>query len=150
MTHENHEWSARIKAVEREYAVMRLAVDHLRVVALPRPDILRGAFKIGEIDDASSLLEGTYIIRLYAEFEAGLRSFWEASRDTEPRMSQLLDLVASGQGIPDDELVNAHKARTYRNDLVHHRHREANPILLATFRRYLCMYFRHLPPSWGN
>ena len=88
---------------------MRLAVDHLRVVALPRPDILRGAFKIGEIDDASSLLEGTYIIRLYAEFEAGLRSFWEASRDSEPRMSQLLDLVASGPGIPDDELVNAHR-----------------------------------------
>ena len=84
MPHENHEWSARIKAVEREYTVMRLAIDHLRVIALPRPDILRGVFRIGEIDEASSLLEGTYIIRLYAEFEAGLRSFWEASRDTEP------------------------------------------------------------------
>jgi hypothetical protein len=146
---EQHEWASRIKAVEREHAVMRLAVDRLREAARPDPTILRGAFKIGEIGEASDLLEGTYVIRLYAEFETGLRSFWEASRDTHPPMRQLLDSIASSQGIPDDDLVNAHKARRYRNGLVHERDGEDASIPLAIFRRYLTMYFHHLPPYWG-
>jgi hypothetical protein len=150
MPNEQHEWTRRIKAVEREYAVMRLAVDRLREAAKPDPTILRGAFKIGEIGKASDLLEGTYVIRIYAEFETGLRSFWEASRDTHPPMRQLLDAIASSQGTPDHDLVNAHKARRYRNGLVHERDGEEARIALPIFRRYLTMYFRHLPPSWDD
>src|SRR5438874_2120396 len=136
MRHENHHWAARIKAVELEYAVMRLSVERLREVALHDPTLLRGKFKIGAVNDAFALLEGTYVIRLYAEFEAGLRSFWETSRDTHPPMRQLLDAIASSQGIPYNDLENAHKARRYRNILVHVREEEQGPIPLATFRKY--------------
>ena len=150
MRHEQHEWAGRIKACEREFLVMRLAVEHLRGVALPRPDVLRGAFRVGDIDLAASLLESTYVVRLYAVFESGLRSFWETARDTHPPMRQLLDSIASSQAIPYDDLENAHKARRYRNTLVHEGGEAANPVALPLFRRHLTMYLRHLPPSWGG
>jgi hypothetical protein len=150
MPHEQHEWMGRIKAVEREYAVMRLAVDRLKQAAKPDPTILRGAFRIGEIGEASDLLEGTYVIRIFAEFETGLRSLWEVTRPTHPPTWQLLDSIASSQRIPNDDLRNAHRARRYRNGLVHDRDGEEAPIGLARFRGYLTMYFRHLPSSWGN
>ena len=42
-------------------------------------------------------LESTYIVRLYAEFEAGLRDYWEKhlNRATHPPMVQLLQSVAN-------------------------------------------------------
>jgi hypothetical protein len=149
MPHENYEWAARIKAVEREYAVIRLAVDRLREAALPDPTILRGLFKVGDIDEASSLLEGTYIVRLFAEFETALRSFWSTLRTTHPTTEQLLNSLASSQRVPDDDLTNAHKARVFRNSLVHEREDKVEPIPIATFRRYLLLYLHHLPPRWA-
>ncbi|MBV8193215.1 MAG: hypothetical protein JO339_38760 [Alphaproteobacteria bacterium] len=128
---------------------MRLAVDRLREVALPDPTILRGRFKVGDIDEASGLLEGTYIVRLFAEFETALRSFWATLRDTHPMTEQLLDSLASTQRVPYDDLKNAHKARDFRNGLVHERADQVEPIPIATFRRYLLLYPHHLPPRWA-
>ncbi len=65
----NHEWQSRIKAVEREYVAMRQAADRFRQAALDDPTILQENLRHGEIVVASKNLEGTYIIRLFAEFE---------------------------------------------------------------------------------
>lgn len=40
----NHEWQARIKAVEREYVVMRQAADRFRAAALGDPTILQEGY----------------------------------------------------------------------------------------------------------
>ena len=62
---------------------------------------------------ASGFLELTYIIRLFAEFETGLRLFWPTARGTEPpgRTRDLVDGIAATRRIPFQELVNAHAVR---------------------------------------
>ena len=52
---------------------MRLAVDRLLEGARRDPTILSGDLNLHDIINASERLEGTYIIRLFAEFETGLR-----------------------------------------------------------------------------
>lgn len=67
----NHEWHSRIKAVEREYVAMRQAADHFLQAARADPTILLENVLHREIMRASQRLEGTYIVRLFAEFETG-------------------------------------------------------------------------------
>lgn len=66
-----YEWQSRIKAVEREYQAMRQAADRFREAAQDDPTILRDDIRHREIVAASAHLEGTYLIRLFAEFETG-------------------------------------------------------------------------------
>jgi len=75
----NHEWQSRIKAVEREYVAMRQAADRFLATALDDPTILQGNLRHGEIVVASKSLEGTYVIRLFAEFGSGGRAVRDRS-----------------------------------------------------------------------
>jgi hypothetical protein len=95
MRHNCFEWPARIKAVDLEYAAMRLAADRPLKEARSDPTILTGELKMRDIVDASRCLEGTYGIRLFAEFETGLRSFWHTIKDTEPATHDLLSGIAT-------------------------------------------------------
>src|SRR5207244_1413282 len=144
----NHEWQSRIKAVEREYVAMRQAADRFRQEALDDPTILRGDLRQGEIIVASKNLEGTYIIRLFAEFETGARQYWGANWDTHPRTVDLLDGLAARCGIPDTQRDNAHLVRDYRNVLVHEREDKPAGVPLALARNYLCHFLSFLPLWW--
>jgi hypothetical protein len=73
MAHNLYVWIRRIKTIEREYSAMRLAVDRLLEGARRDPTILTGDLKLYDIINASERLEGTYIIRLFAEFETRAR-----------------------------------------------------------------------------
>jgi hypothetical protein len=57
------------KTVEREYRVVRIAVDRLALAVARDPMVLGGALSVREIGNASRRLEGTYVKRLFAEFE---------------------------------------------------------------------------------
>ncbi len=144
----NHEWQSRIKAVEREYVAMRQAADRFRQAALNDPTILHANLRHGEIVAASEKLEGTYIIRLFAEFESGARQYWNANWDTEPRTVDLLNGLAARRFIPDTDLENAHRVREYRNDLVHEREDEPEILAIDKARGYLCRFFSYLPSQW--
>src|SRR5262245_19458290 len=117
----NHEWQSRIKAVEREYVAMRQAADRFQQAALDDPTILLGNLRYGEIVGALKNLEGTYVIRQFAEFETGVRQYWAANWDTDPKTVDLLNGLAARCGIPDTPRDNAHLVRDYRNALVHER-----------------------------
>ena len=97
----NHEWQSRIKAVEREYVAMRQAADRFLQTALADPTKLQGNLRHGEIVAASKNLEGTYLVRLFAEFETGTRQYWAAKWDTDPKTVDLLNGLAARCGIPD-------------------------------------------------
>jgi len=144
----NHEWQSRIKAVEREYTAMRQAADRFRHTALGDPTVLQGNLRHGEIIAASNNLEGTYIIRLFAEFESGARQYWGANWDTHPRAIDLLNGLAARCGIPDTQRDNAHLVRDYRNALVHEREDVPEVVPIAVARSYLCHFFSFLPPRW--
>ena len=62
-------WLDRLKGVEREYRIVRLATDRLAAEAAHDPTILGRTLRVREIGPASQRLEGTYVVRLFAEFE---------------------------------------------------------------------------------
>jgi hypothetical protein len=144
----NHEWQSRIKAVEREYVAMRQAADRLLESALADPTILLENLRHREIVRASQYLEGTYVVRLFAEFESGARQYWRAKWSTDPKTVDLLDGLAARCGIPDTQRDNAHLVREYRNGLVHEREETTDPVAIALARGYLCRFFSFLPTQW--
>jgi len=99
-------------------------------------------------------VERTYIIRMYAEFEATLRDYWESfhGRETHPRMEQLLNRLIPDQHFPQDWIDNADDVRVYRNFLVHDAEEEP-PVDMAVFtiaeaKKHLCSYIGRLDPRW--
>jgi hypothetical protein len=143
------DWLRRIKAVEREHAAVQLATSRLLEAGRRDPTLLKAEVKYRDIVEAEKALEGTYIIRLFAEFETGLRQFWESVRDTHPRTRDLLEGIAATRAIPDQQLSDAHEVRECRNSLVHEREdEEAEPIPIAVARGYLCRFFSFLPYQW--
>jgi hypothetical protein len=104
--------------------------------------------------DARSLnenLEATYLIRLYAEFESGLRDLWRNCfrKASHPSMQILMSRVASRQYVPQDWLDEADAVRRYRNTLVHEDNDEEDeqlPFYEAKSR--LSRFFSRLPEDW--
>jgi hypothetical protein len=143
---------SRIKAVEREYSASRLATDRLVAAAELDSTVLGHGrdLRVRDVRDASDHLEGTYIIRLFAEFESALRVFWpKVRRSGAPaRTRDLLDGVAATCRILHEQLENAHSVRLYRNALVHHRDEVPLPITIAASRGYLCEFFSFLSGYW--
>src|SRR4051794_13246177 len=110
-----------IAAVEKEYFAARSAAELLQ--AQLRADPNYGRSHGWEARDGvafNAKLEATYIVRLYAEFEAGLRDYWanHLNRTTHPRMVQLMQSLAN-QRVSTDRLDDANDVREYRNFLVH-------------------------------
>jgi hypothetical protein len=124
------------------------AADYFRQAALADPTILEADLRQGEIVRASKNLEGTYFIRLFAEFETGARQYWDASWGTEPRTVDLLNGLAARCGIPDTQRDNAQIVREYRNSLVHEREEKEEALPIVVARRYLCHFFSFLPQHW--
>jgi len=143
-------WQRRIKAVEREYAAVRLAADRLLEAAERDPTVLTREVALRDLRHALQRLDGTYIIRLFAEFESGLRLFWVAARGVEPpsRTRDLVDGVAAMRWIRDEQRLPAHAVRDYRNALVHEREEAVVPVSIADARGRLCRFFSFLPPNW--
>jgi len=142
-------WLSRIKAVERDYGAARLALEELLLAAQRNPTVLRGRVEVRHLNQALEGLEATYLIRLFAEFESGLRQFWRSYRRGRiPRTEHLLNGIAAARGAPDEDLRDAHTVRRYRNNLVHDQEEAVAPISLKTARGHLCRFFSRLPPTW--
>jgi hypothetical protein len=143
---------ARIKAVEREHSASRLAIDRLLAAVEQDPTVLghHPDLRVRDVRDASTHLEGTYVIRLFAEFESALRAFWPRARgsDAPTRTRDLFDGVAATCRIQNEQISHAHSVRLYRNALVHERGELAEPISLSRARGYLCEFFSFLSPYW--
>ncbi len=150
MPHDRFDWLRRIKAVEREHSAARFGTERLLAAAEQDPNVLQGELAIRDLRAASEGLEGTYLIRLFAEFETALRLFWEAARQTDPptRTRDLLDGIAATRRIPYEQLQSAHAVREYRNCLVHARQETAQPVPIRKARGHLCRYLAFLPPYW--
>jgi hypothetical protein len=144
----------RIAAVEKEYLAARSAAELLK--ARIRADPKFGTRRGWEVRDGAAFdanLESTYIIRLYAEFEAGLRDYWanHLNRRTHPQMAQLLRSLAN-QRVSTDALDDADAVREYRNFLVHDESDEP-PTEMRTFtvagaKSHLSYFFGRLDPDW--
>jgi len=156
MPNRRFDWHERIKDVEGEYKAARLAVDRLSEDVAVAPDILKRRDETrAYLRDAAQNLEGTYLVRLFAAFEAALRSY-DRSRhkdaDRDLPASRLIDVTGGrrGQGISVAVREGAHRVRHVRNYWAH----ELNLILarpnmtLAEARARLQRYLSWLPEEW--
>ena len=144
----------RIAAVAKEFLAARSAA-HLLLVQL-RADPNYGSGQGWEAGDGAAFnknLDATYLIRLFAEFEAGLRDYWanHLGRMTHPPISHLMQSVAD-QRLSIDHFEDADAVRAYRNFLVHDEADEA-PADMRTFevpeaKSHLCYFFGRLDPDW--
>jgi len=76
MPHQRFDWHERIKAVEREYSSAQSAIIKLSAADARDPSVLGDDLRPRYLRSAGENLEGTYLIRMFAEFETGVRSFW--------------------------------------------------------------------------
>ena len=75
MPNRRFDWHEHIKDIEGEYRAARIAVDRLQArVRCPGPPEKRRQ-DTAYLRDADRNLEGTYLVRLFAAFEAALRSY---------------------------------------------------------------------------
>ena len=130
-------------AVEAAMALFRarLRIDPVYPVA--------HEIRIRVVRNAETNLEGTYLIRLFAEFEAGLRDFWQNAlgRPSVPLTKDLIGAVGIRSRIPDDRISSAHEVRDFRNGLVH-LVRTSSKVSIASSKKHLCSYFKFLPVDW--
>ncbi len=143
-----------IAAVAREYVAALSAAELLK--AQLRADPNYGRSQGWEAQDGAAFsdkLASTYVIRLYAEFEAGVRDYWanHLKRSTHPPMVQLLKSLAS-QRVSEDRYEDTDDVREYRNFLVHDES-VIPPLEMRIFtvedaKSCLCYFFGRLDPDW--
>jgi hypothetical protein len=141
----------RIRGVEREFLAADAAVTLLEERL--HADPLFGNSTRWRTRDASRLrdnLEATYLLRMFAEFESGLRDIWTTffKQTTQPPMRDLLAALAARRPIAPDWLDTAHRVRLFRNFLVHQGEATATTTSLREARQFLCRYFSCMPENW--
>jgi len=143
-----------IKQVEREHDHAALAVDLLRE-QLQNASAFAQKHQVltSSVNDLERNLENTYIVRMFAEFEAALRSYWRAprglGRGSSPPMQILIDRVAAYRGyVPRDDVHRAHEVRQFRNQLVHEQASAPVSLSVVVCPSRLCQFLAHLPADW--
>ena len=102
-----------------------------------------------ELKRCARNLEITFVLRLFAEFEAILRNFWlhGVGKATEPEMRVLMESIGRRRGMSDEDLAHAHEIRKYRNDIIHENLRNAR-FAFPECLRILGLFLRWLRLQW--
>lgn len=149
MPDEAFNWMGRIKAVEREYVAIRFGTDRLIAAVNGDPSILAGLVRRPDITTASNHLEGTYIVRVFSEFETALQHFVRAFHIRKPTGAEpLVNRVRDRGRIPQTVTDAVHRVREYRNVLVHERSKPAPPVTIREATRFLCTFLSRVQRIW--
>jgi hypothetical protein len=101
MPNETFVWLTRIRDVERKYTSAQWATNYVVQAAQADPTILAWDLRPRDIRNASDRLQGTYIIRLFAQFETALRAFITAQAKHQPKWAEhLINRVGNHGKIP--------------------------------------------------
>lgn len=149
MPDEAFKWMGRIKAVEREYGAIRFGIDWLLLAANNDPAILEGQVRRPDINKASERLEGTYIVRVFSEFETALHHFIRAFHLRRPGSTEsLVNRVRDRGHIPQPITDAVHRVRDYRNVLVHERTEPVAPVTIREATSSLCTFLSRVQGIW--
>lgn len=155
MPYNRFDWHEHIKDVENEYRAARIAIDQLGAALTSQSGLLKKhGVAQAHFRKADANLEGTYLVRLFASFEAALRSYDQADHNDPERRENaavLIDTIGGrhGQGISDDVRKGAHAVRRVRNFWAHESGVNPGPMTIADARRRLQKYLSWLPEEWG-
>jgi hypothetical protein len=154
MPNRRFDWHEHIKDVEGEYRAARAAVDRLKAGLLATPDLLKREDEARKyLRHADRNLEGTYLVRLFAAFEAALRSY-DRARHNDPTRNEdasvLIDSIGGrrGQGISDAVRAGAHAVRRVRNYWAHENDALLVLMTITDARARLQKYLSWLPEVW--
>ena len=137
----------RLRRVEREYLAARAALSYAERewASIRHRDEWSGR-TLGQVAEALFRLEATYLIRLFAEFEAILRDYWPTvmTAPVPPRVETLVNRLGSRSRVPADVRTEVSAVQHYRNTLVHEGARRVPPRSFPEARRALNLFLRHL------
>lgn len=141
--------------VWREYAAARLAVDRLKRAVDETPDLLKNEDPDARkhLKKARENLEGTYIVRLFATFEAALRSYDRARHDDPSRNTKASTMIAQIGGkkvhdIPTSVRDGADQVRRVRNYWAHESDDPPYSMTIDEARARLQRFLSELPEKW--
>ena len=141
----------RIRDVEKEYQVAIIAQGVLDAELEKNPSTLRRkGLARSDFDNFTNNLGTTYLIRIFAEFESGLRQYWRSisKKKTRPQVSDLIKSISSRRRIDYQEIEDVENVQNYRNKLIHDEQKGAQPVSIKEARQSLCTFFRRLPEDW--
>lgn len=148
------EWRAHIQEVWGEFKAARLAVSRLKEQVNADANIVAGEHGVREhLSSADANLEGTYIVRIFAAFEAALRSYDRYhfdDPDRETRAATMIDQLGALNHvrvrIPIRDGV--HRVRRIRNYWAHDTDEDPNPMPIDQVRGLLQAYLDRFPKGW--
>jgi hypothetical protein len=155
MPYRRSSWHQHITEVWGEYKSVRAAVDRLKTAVAVTPDLLKEDPEARQyLRNAHQHLEGTYIVRLFAAFEAALRSFDQAKHNDPARRTDasiMIDEIGGkrGRGIQSGVRHRAHEVRRVRNYWAHESEEDPGPMTVDEARARLQAYPHDLPDEWG-
>ena len=147
------DWHERVRAVENEYKSVWIAVDRLKAAVAHDQTVQKNDPTPANLSVADRNLEGTYLVRLFAEFESALRSY-DRARHNDPTLktdaSNLIITIGGrcGQGISANVRRGARAARRVRNYWAHERDATPEPMSIAQARARLQAFLAWLPEEW--
>ena len=143
----------RLDRVCEEFRAARFSLAETRRSVHARPEMLLGRSQakvtIGTLQRCDANLDVTYLIRLFAEFEAALLDYWRKGlrRATRPSANTLIDRIAAARRTNTAARRGADKVRDYRNDVVHDQ-TQARPLSFEDCLSGLNCFLSWLPPKW--
>ena len=155
MPYRRFDWHEHISEVWGEYRAARAAVDRLKAEVAKAPDLLRNDRVVREyLRRADANLHGTYIVRLFAAFEAALRSYDRAKHKDPARetiAAVMIDGIGGkrGRGIQPGIRRCAHDVRRFCNYWAHEDDEVPPPMTVDEVRARLQAYLHELPDEWG-
>lgn len=149
MPAEAFKWMGRITTVEREFRAIRFGTDRLIAELAKDPTILIQEVRRPDITTAAAHLEGTYIVRVFSEFETSLAHFKSAFGIPRPRTTRaLIERVRSRGRISQADTDVVHRVREYRDVLVHERSAPAMPVTIREAVGFLCTFLSRVQGIW--
>ncbi|OJW22683.1 MAG: hypothetical protein BGO49_01510 [Planctomycetales bacterium 71-10] len=154
MPYRRFDWHEHIREVWGEYWSAREAVDRLRAAVAAKPDLLdKDSLARKHLRDAHRNLEGTYIVRLFAAFEAALRSYDRVVHGDATRQTDAATMIAQiggkrGRGIQSGIRQEAQEVRLVRNFRAHESDEDPGPLDIDEARRRLQKFLSELPEEW--
>jgi len=155
MPYRRFDWHQHITEVWGEFRSARVAVDRLKDAVAATPDLLKKDPVAREyLRVASGNLEGTYIVRLFAAFEAALRSYDRAKHNDPSRRTEasvMIDAIGGRRGhtIQMGIRQGAHEVRRVRNRWAHESDADPGPMTVDEARARLQAFLSELPDEWG-
>ena len=144
------EWRGRIQKAAGEYRVAREALDRLNAQMAADANSVHPSLS-EHLRQADLNLEGTYIIRVFAVFDAALRSYDRSyfdDQDRETKVAVMIDQLGALLHVPEPFREGVHRARRARHFWAHELEGDPGPMTLDRVRGYLQTYLNKFPKSW--